>query len=124
MTVNGPRSARKALAAIRIVNGAAGLLYPQLLLGRLGTDPRIDRSGVYPFRMFGIRTVLMGLDLLILTGDDRRRASRTAVVIHGCDTLSAATAALRGDLPPKAGVVTTLISATNTGLAVLATREN
>lgn len=122
--MSGPLPARKVLAAIRIVNGAAGLIYPQLLLRRLGTDPRVDRSGVYPFRMFGIRTVLIGLDLLTLRGEDLERASRRAVVIHACDTVSAATAGLRGDLPPKAGVLTTLISATNTGLAVLAASEH
>ena len=118
-----PRAAHKLLAAVRVFNGAAGLIYPELLLRRLGTDPRIDRSGIYPFRMFGIRTVLIGLDLLTLRGDDLRRASNRAVLIHACDTVSAATAGLRGDLPRKAGVITTVISATNTVLAVLAAKK-
>jgi hypothetical protein len=106
-----------------MVNGAAGLIYPELLLRRLGTDPRIDRSGVYPFRMFGIRTVLIGLDLMTLRGEDLQRASKRAVLIHACDTVSAASAGWRGDLPRRAGVATTLISATNTVLAVLAARR-
>ena len=118
-----PRSTHKLLAAIRIFNGLAGLLVPEFLLRRLGTDPRFDRSGIYPFRMFGIRTVLIGLDLLTLRDNDLRRASNRAMVIHACDTVSAASAALRGDLPRKAGITATLISATNTVLAVLAARR-
>jgi hypothetical protein len=115
--------ARQALAAIRIFNGAVALVAPQLLLRRLGTDPGRDPSGIYPMRMFGIRTVLIGADLLLLQGEERRRAARLAVLIHATDTVSAATAGLKGYLPPKVGVMTTAISATNTVLAVLANTE-
>lgn len=115
--------ARKLLAAIRLFNGIAALLAPGFLLKRLGTDPALDRSGVYPFRMFGIRTTLLGLDLLLLRGAELRRARRMAVVIHLSDTVSAATALRRGDLPKRAGQVATAISATNAVLAVTALRE-
>ncbi|MFL6127924.1 MAG: hypothetical protein ACJ73E_02530 [Mycobacteriales bacterium] len=118
-----PAVARKVLAGIRIFNGTAGLLAPEFLLRRLGTDLARDRSGIYPFRMFGIRTILIGADLLVLQGEQRRRAARFAVLIHASDTVAAATAGLRGDLPRKAAAVTTLISAGNTALAVLASRE-
>lgn len=118
-----PAVPRKVLAAIRIFNGTAALLAPQFLLRRLGTDLSQDRSGIYPFRMFGIRTVLIGADLLLLQGEQRRRATQLAVLIHASDTVAAATAGLRGDLPRKAAATTTLISAGNTVLAVLATRE-
>ena len=115
-----PDAARKTLAAIRIFNGTAGLLAPEMLLGRLGVDTTQDRSGTYPFRMFGIRTVLIGLDLLLLTGDDLRRAEKVAVLIHATDTLAAAVTTIRGDLPRKQGLVATGISAVNTGLALVA----
>ena len=118
-----PAAPRKVLAAIRIFNGTAALLAPEFLLRRLGTDLSRDRSGVYPFRMFGIRTILIGADLLVLQGEQRRRATQLAVLIHASDTVAAATAGLRGDLPRKAAATTTLISAVNTVLAVLATRE-
>jgi hypothetical protein len=118
-----PATARKALAGVRLVNGTLGLFAPQVLLRRLGTDPDVDPSGVYPFRMFGIRTILIGADLLILQGEQRRRATKLAVLIHASDTISAATAGLTGRLPRKAAIVTTLISAGNTALAVVATRE-
>jgi hypothetical protein len=118
-----PAVARKVLAGIRIVNGTLGLVAPELLLRRLGADLSRDRSGIYPFRMFGIRTILIGADLLVLHGEQRRRATRFAVLIHASDTVAAATAGLRGDLPRKAALMTTAISAGNTVLAVLANRE-
>jgi hypothetical protein len=118
-----PDQARKILAGVRLFNGSMALVAPKLLLRRLGTDTNVDSSGVYPFRMFGIRTVLIGADLLLLQGEERRRAAQLAVVIHACDTVSAASAGLRGYLPRKAAVVATAISASNTALAVLATRE-
>lgn len=113
-------TARKILALIRIVNGAAGLLAPEKLLGRLGVDTAQDRSGTYPFRMFGIRTVIIGLELLMLRGAELRRAEKLAVLIHASDTVSAAVTAARGDLPRKPGLVAIGISAINTALAVTA----
>jgi hypothetical protein len=113
-------AARKTLAIIRIFNGAAGLLAPEWLLGRLGVDTTRDRSGTYPFRMFGIRTILIGLDLLLLTGEDLCRAEKLAVLIHASDTLSAAVTTARGDLPRRQGLVAVGISAVNTGLGVVA----
>ncbi|ORV87956.1 hypothetical protein [Mycolicibacterium iranicum] len=117
-----PDIARKVLATIRILNGAAGLLIPEKLLGRLGVDTATDRSGTYPFRMFGIRTVLIGLDLLLLTGDELRRAEKLAVLIHAADTASATVTTVRNDLPRKQGLTAVAISAVNTGLAVIAWR--
>lgn len=118
-----PGPARKALAAVRLFNGTAGLLAPRFLLGRLGAGAEAARPGVYPFRMFGVRTILLGLDLLAAPGERRRRATRLAVLIHATDTVSAAAAGLRGDLSRKAAVTTTLISAGNTVLAIVSTRD-
>jgi hypothetical protein len=50
--------ARIALATIRLVNGALALLAPEVMLRRLGADPRTNGVAVYPLRMFGIRTVV------------------------------------------------------------------
>lgn len=115
-----PDIARKLLAVIRIFNGLAGLLAPEKLLARLGVDTASDRSGTYPFRMFGIRTVLIGLDLLLLSGDDLRRAEKLAVLIHASDTAAAALTTVRQDLPRKQGITTIVISAVNTVLALTA----
>ena len=121
MAIDG-RRARQALGAIRLVNGALALFAPRFLIRRLGTEPDRDPSAVYPVRMFGVRTLLIGADLLLLTGEESRRATRLAVVIHATDTASAATCLVKGYLPRKAGIVATAISSLNTVLAVIAAR--
>jgi hypothetical protein len=115
--------ARKTLAAIRLFNGALALLAPRLLIRRLGTDPDRDPSAIYPFRMFGVRTLIIGADLLMLTGEEQRRATKLAVLIHATDTASAATCLVKGYLPRKAGVIATAVSSLNTILAVIAARD-
>ncbi|MER6029509.1 hypothetical protein [Streptomyces sp. NPDC001851] len=110
------------LAAIRLVNGAAGLLAPDLLIRRF--DPDSDPpspAAVYAFRLFGIRTVLLGLGLLTHSGERLRDDLREAILIHGSDTATAATVGLHGHVPPRTAVLTTLISAVNTALSISAT---
>ena len=115
-------AARVALAGIRIVNGAAGLLTPGKLARRLDVEEAAGPMG-YPFRMFGIRTVLIGLDLLSSDPGVRRHALRAAVVIHASDTASALATGLSGGIPRRSAVLTTAISATNTALALVAARN-
>jgi len=74
--------------------------------------------------MFGIRTVVLGLDLLTLTGAAQERARAQALVTHATDTACAALGGLRGDLPPKVARTTVAISAVNTVLAVVAHRAS
>ena len=112
-------SAVRALAAIRIVNGTLGLLAPQVLVRRTSTDPTTTEP-YYAFRMFGIRTVVLGADLLTLTGPAQERARTQAVIIHATDTASALLGGLRGDVPPRVARATVAISALNTVLAVVA----
>lgn len=111
----------RTLAVIRLANGALGLLAPALLVRRTAADPQ-DVAPFYPFRMFGIRTVVLGADLLLTTGETQRRARSQAVLIHGVDTVSALVGALRGDLPRRAVVPVVGVSALNTALAVVARR--
>ena len=117
------RRSGQILAVVRIVNGTLGLLAPQVLLRRLSTDEQAARAGMYPFRMFGIRTILLGIELLTADDASRRRLTRLAILIHASDTVSAAVSGIRGDLPRKAAVTTVLISSANTTLAVLAARD-
>lgn len=113
--------ARVALASIRLVNGALALFAPAVMLRRLGADPETNRVAVYPLRMFGVRTVLLGLDLL--TGGRTRRQGTTGVVIHATDAASAVTAGLRRQLPARVAVVAAAISLTNTALALVIAGE-
>ena len=115
-------SARVALAGIRIVNGSAGLLAPRRLARRLGVEEAAGPMG-YPFRMFGIRTILVGVDLLARDPAVRKHALRAAVVIHASDTAAALVTAVSGALPRRAAATTTAISATNVVLALIANRR-
>jgi hypothetical protein len=111
-------AARVLLAGIRLVNGLAALVAPGFLARRIGVDPVANPGITYVFRMFGIRTVLVGAELLFPAGDRRAESVRTAVVIHASDTLAAWLAARTGRVP---GVIV-WISAVNTVLAAAANR--
>lgn len=116
------RYARIALASIRLINGGLALLAPAFLARRVGSDPATDVGLLYVFRMFGIRTVLIGLDLL---GGDRAlraHAVQQALPIHASDTVAALLAARTGRLG-QSGMLLVGISALNTLLAALARRE-
>ena len=70
-----PGLARVALAAIRIVNGSAALAAPELLARNLGVRRADNQAVQYVFRMFGIRTVGIGLQLLLPEGELRAGAA-------------------------------------------------
>jgi hypothetical protein len=110
-------TARIALAAVRFVNGTVALLKPDVLARRLGGDPDESPALRYALRLFGVRTVVIALELL------RREpaALRTAVPIHAGDTVAALLLARR--LPREKGAVVVGISVVNTALALLARRR-
>lgn len=114
-----PDYARKTLASIRLFNGAVALVAPGLLLRRLGVDPQVKTPARYIFRMFGIRTVLIGAELLMPEGKIRDHAIRNAVIIHATDATAALLAGLSGQVPRRSGVMIVLISTFNTVLALL-----
>jgi len=91
------------------INGLLALVLPAVLVKRTSEDPS-DTSPYYAFRMFGIRTVVLGADLLLLRGAALERARKEAVIIHFSDTVCAAIGGMRGDLPPRAARITVAIS--------------
>lgn len=111
--------ARVALGIIRLANGLAALLAPLWLLRQLGANPQANRSVPYVFRMFGIRTILIGIELLRPDSEVRKQSVQQAVIIHGSDTTAAAIAGLTGQLPPRAAIKAVAISGVNTALALL-----
>jgi|SRR5689334_1974170 hypothetical protein len=115
-----PGLARVALAAIRIVNGSAALAAPELLARNLGVRRADNQAVQYVFRMFGIRTVVIGLQLLLPEGELRRASVRTAPIIHASDTTAAALAGITRQIPARAALIATSISALNTALALTA----
>lgn len=114
--------ARIALAGIRIFNGATGLLAPGVMAARTGVSPDADAPVLYPWRMFGIRTVLIGADLLSRNREVRRHALRVSTIVHASDVV-AASAMLRSDkVPRKTAIAATAISSLNTVLSLVAGR--
>jgi heme peroxidase len=120
--VTSRSTARYALAAIRLFNGGMALFAPERLARRLGTDPDEGGAVIYALRMFGVRTIMIGGELLVLRDEDLERALRKGILIHASDTVAAAVAGAGGYLPRRTAALTTLISAVNTGLAVTAKR--
>ena len=113
----GRDKARIWLALIRIVNGAGGLLAPKWLAKRVSPETEANPAAVYAFRLFGVRTVKIGADLLSGNAAVREHAARAALGIHASDTMTAGMLLLRGLVTKRAGIMLTAISALNTFLA-------
>jgi hypothetical protein len=116
--------ARVTLAGIRLFNGVAALFVPATLARRLGVHPEANPAAIYVFRLFGTRTILIGVQLLLRDGGLRAHSLRVAPVIHALDATAALLAGDRGQLPRRAATTAAIISTLNTVLAVIAqTRE-
>jgi hypothetical protein len=113
------QAARFALAGIRVFNGGLALIAPGVIIGRFDEQPG-DSAATYALRMFGVRTVLLGVDLAALSGEPLRRVLGQAVIIHGTDTATAAALGVSGRVRPRTAIPLTLISLTNTALAITA----
>ena len=114
------QAARFALAGIRMINGGLALIAPDVIIGRFDEQPASDNAATYGLRMFGVRTVLLGIDLVTLRGKPLQRALGQAVIIHGTDTATAALLGVSGRVKPRTAIPLTLISMTNTALAITA----
>ena len=113
--------ARYTLGGIRFVNGALALVAPTVIQKRLG-DPVPDRNAaaIYGIRLFGVRTIVIGLDLLRPPGEALDRAVRAAPLIHASDTATVLILHHNKQLPPEMARPLALISGLNTVLAVTA----
>lgn len=112
--------ARIALGCIRLANGTVALVAPGAFAKRLGLDPEVDRTSLYGLRLFGVRTVLIGAQLLGPDNEARARAVEIAPAVHAADTLAAAIAGVTGQLPPAGAAKAVGVSSVNTVLAVIA----
>ncbi|HEX6292157.1 MAG TPA: hypothetical protein VFZ66_23415 [Herpetosiphonaceae bacterium] len=119
MTQRTQTGARLLLALIRLVNGTIGLLAPRLILRRMGAQGAGHPAAQYALRLFGIRTILIAIDLLRPAGGVRDHAIRVAPLIHASDTLAATLAARSGVLPRRTATGIVAISGVNTLLALL-----
>ena len=110
--------ARILLAGIRLFNGTAALFAPTLLARQFKDNP--NSAVIYVLRLFGVRTIIAGIELLVPDEEVRASALRYALPIHASDTLSAALAGIQGQLPPQVSILLAALSGANTGLAILA----
>jgi hypothetical protein len=115
-------NARKLLAGVRFANGAAALVAPGFLARRLGLDPKVDRGVTYALQLFGVRTVLIAVELVAQDPELRARAVDAAVAVHASDTMAAVVAGLSGRLPRRGAVMAIAISSVNVALALRARR--
>jgi hypothetical protein len=115
--------ARVLLGVIRLVNGTGALLAPEPFGRRLGIEPAENPAASYVTRLFGVRTVMLGWELLQRDADVRRQALRVAPLIHASDTAAAIVAGATGRIPARTARLATAISATNTLLSLLARRS-
>jgi hypothetical protein len=114
-------AARYTLGGIRIVNGTLGLLAPGFIIRRFGdTDPASNPAAIYGLRLFGIRTVLIGLDLILLRGPEVNRTLSVAPLIHASDTATVLSLIQHKQLTPAMARPLAVISGLNTVLALIA----
>ena len=117
-----PDRARVALACIRIVNGAGSAFVPVQFSKRLGVDANQTPEVVYPLRLFGIRTLLLGADLLLRKGRGLEVSLRMSPIVHASDAGAAALAGYQGHLPRKTAATGVAISLVNLALSFRALR--
>ena len=115
--------ARIGLAGIRVLNGTLGLVWPMVLARRFADTPGRAAPAIYPLRMFGVRTVVIGVDLLLRDSEVREHSLRLAPFIHASDALAAVSAGWSGQLPRRTAALAAGISSLNLALAVAANRK-
>lgn len=107
------------LGAVRLTTGTLGLFAPEVLAKRFGDRAKDNAAVNYAFRLFGVRTIILGAELFLLKGEGLDRAVRLAPIIHGSDTIAALIASRQGQVSKASGLSLVAISATNTVLALL-----
>ena len=111
--------ARQALGIIRLMNGTAALVAPRRMVRTFGVDGQTGPT-IYALRLFGVRTVILGIQLLVAKGDALDDALHYAVPIHASDTSAAILAGFTGQLPRRAAFIGAVMSSANTLLALAA----
>lgn len=117
-SVLSPYAAR-ILGAVRLTTGTLGLFAPEILAKRFGDRAEDNAAAIYAFRLFGVRTIILGAELFLLKGEGLDRAVRLAPIIHGSDTIAALIASRQSQVSKASGRSLVAISATNTVLALL-----
>jgi len=113
--------ARYALGGVRIAAGTTGLLAPAMIISRFGEgNPAANPAAIYGLRLFGIRTVFIGVDMFRLHGRELDRALQAAPIIHASDTATVLALQRNKQLSPERARPLLMISGLNTAFAVIA----
>lgn len=110
---------KRVLAAIRLANGGLALFAPNILGHRLGVSTQTSPGFGYAFRLFGVRTLLLGYQLWTAPNDPKNPVIRQTILVHASDTAAAVVVYRLHELPKRAAVTTIAVSAVNTVLAVV-----
>src|SRR5258708_19412729 len=92
-----------------LVNGTFGVFAPRFLIRQLGIKPEIEPGMIYVFRMFGIRTIFLAVDLFRFPSQ-RGRSLREGILVHGTDMTAALTGTALGQLPRRKGLIVSAAS--------------
>jgi hypothetical protein len=110
---------KRILASIRLINGALALVVPDILGSRLGVRTATSPGLGYAFRLFGVRTVLLGVQLWVAPNDPKNPVIKQAIIIHASDTAAAIAVLKLNELPRRGAIMAIAISAVNTVLALI-----
>jgi hypothetical protein len=107
----------RLLAAIRIVNGGIALFAPTVFARQMHASSA-EGAVQYPFRLFGVRALVNGVELLNpdVAG---RWLPEVTVIVHASDLVAATVAGRRGEVSPEFARRTMALSGLNTVLAVV-----
>jgi hypothetical protein len=102
-----------------MVNGGLALFAPNVFGARLGVATATSPGFGYAFRFFGVRTLLLGVQLWRAADDRGSPVVRETLLVHASDTVAAIVVRQLGELSPRGATMAIGASALNTVLAVL-----
>src|SRR5262249_57874631 len=100
--------------------GDRSLVTPCIMARCFGTDPDANPHAIYLLRLFGVRPVVIGAELLLPESAARARNLRIGVAIHVSDAVAALLAGTHGQLPRQAATTAVCGSTLNALLAIAA----
>jgi hypothetical protein len=75
---------------------------------------------LYVLRLFGIRTIISGVELVTLRGDALEKVLAAGVLMHASDAVAAGLAGFRRELPARTARLLVAISTLNATLSLTA----
>ena len=112
------------LAGVRLANGTTGLVAPQLLIRRIDPAQAVSPAGIYAFRLFGVRTMFLGAELLIRRDAQLQHGLREGLVIHASDVATSVLVGVQRQVTPRTSALLATISAITVPLAATALERN